>query len=116
MLFVSFIAGLVFGVGSDFFEKMVEQPLRKSLTLSGSELTIISFGVLMLMASIIVSATGADSSAFWLVIGGMIGAFAIRGFLFSKSKLEERQALKAATDAVKDTADAVGDAVNKATA
>ena len=102
-MFMSFIAGLVFGVGSGMFEKTIAGQLRNKLELSHSEISILSFAGLMLLASIIVSAMNFDSSAFWLVLGGAIGAFAIRGFLFGQSKLEERK--QAAQETVSDLTD-----------
>jgi len=107
-MIVSFIMGLIFGVGSGGFEKIVGEPIRKHLSLSDSELAILSFAGLMLVASIVVSAMSVDSSAFWLVLGGAIGAFAIRAVLFGKTKVEARrqQALEAAGDVVEEGTDA----------
>jgi len=111
-MFMSFIAGLVFGAGSGYFEKMIAAPLRKQLSLSDVEMGILSFGGLMLVASIVVSAMGVNSSAFWLVLGGTIGAFAIRSFVFGKAKMEERKL--AAQDIASDAADTVKDAADSA--
>lgn len=101
-MIVSFLAGLVFGVGSGFFERLIGEPLRRQFSLSDSELTILSFGGLMLLAAILVSAMRLDSSAFLLVLGGVIGAFAIRGYALGKTKVEERRAQQI-NDAAKDT-------------
>lgn len=113
MLFVSFIFGLIFGVGSAYFEKIIAEPLRGSFSLSDSELSILSFGALLLLASIVVSAMGADSSAFWLVLGGMIGAFAIRGVAFGRAKMDERKALRDAADAVEERAEDIADTASE---
>ncbi len=108
-MFVSFIAGLVFGVGSGFFEKTIGAPLRKQLDFSDSELSIVSFAALMLLASIIVAALGANSSAFWLVLGGAIGAFAIRGYIFGQAKVEERRVAQKAATTIEDAVSEVTD-------
>ena len=111
-MFMSFISGLIFGAGSGYFEKMIAAPLRKHLSLPDTELGILSFGGLMLIASILVSAMGINSSAFWLVLGGTLGAFAIRSFVFGKSKMEERKlaAQNAASELGDDVSDIAGDA------
>ena len=102
-MFVSFVSGLVFGIGSGFFEKSIGAPLRKQFELSDSELSIVSFVGLMLMAAIVVAAIRANSSAFWLVLGGGIGAFAIRGYLFSKAEVAKRRELRDTKDVVEET-------------
>lgn len=102
-MFFSFIAGLVFGVGSAFVEKAVGPSLRKNMDFTDSELSIVSFAGLMLAASIIVAALGANSSAFWLVLGGAIGAFAMRGYVFGKAKMDERRELANVKDVVEET-------------
>jgi len=53
----------------------------------------------------LVAALGFNSSAFWLVLGGAIGAFAIRGYALGKSKMDERKELAAAKDVVEETID-----------
>jgi len=95
-----------------FFEKTISGPLRKKMDFSDTEIGILSFSGLMLLAAIVVSAVGANSSAFWLVLGGAIGAFGIRSFIFGKSKMEERRlaAQEAASDMADDVADAAADA------
>lgn len=97
-MFMSFVAGLVFGIGSGMFEKTIAGPLRRKMEFSDSEISILSFAGLMIVAAIIVSAMNFDSSAFWLVLGGAIGAFGIRSFGFGKAKMEERR-LAAQADA-----------------
>jgi|GEM_PF-5822424 len=111
-MFMSFIAGLVFGVGSGVFEKAISGPLRKRIELSDSEVSLVSFAGLMLLAAILVSAMNFDSSAFWLVFGGVVGAFSIRSFVFGKSKMEERRlaAQEAASDLGEETVSTLEDA------
>lgn len=113
MFFVSFVAGLIFGVGSGFFEKLIGPPLRNALSLSDSELSILSFGGLMVLASLVVSSMGVDSSSFWMVLGGMLGAFAIRAVLFGRTKMDERKALRDAAQSVEDTVDDAADAASE---
>lgn len=115
-MFMSFIAGLVFGIGSGMFEKAISGPLRKQMDFSDTEIGILSFSGLMLLAAIVVSAVGVNSSAFWLVLGGAIGAFGIRSFIFGKSKMEERRlaAQGAASDLADDVSDVAEDAVDGA--
>lgn len=109
-MFFSFIGGLIFGVGSGPFEKIAGASLREKLSLSDSEMGIISFAALMLLASILVSAIGVNSSAFWLVLGGGIGAFSIRAFAFGKSKMDAKKAaVRQEAENWAETADAVGE-------
>ena len=114
MFFVSFIAGLIFGVGSGFFEKLIGPPLRSNFSLSGSELSILSFGGLMLLASIVVSAMSVNSSAFWLVLGGLLGAFAIRAVLFGRTKMDERKSLRDAAQNMGEQAEEAADGIKEA--
>lgn len=122
-MLMSFIAGLVFGIGSGMFEKAIRGPLRKQMEFSDTEIGILSFSGLMLLAAIVVSAVGVNSSAFWLVLGGAIGAFSIRSFIFGKSKMEERKLAAAekaeamadeAADMAADAKDAAANAVEDA--
>ncbi len=114
-MFMSFIAGLIFGVGSGYFEKMIAGPLRQKLSLSDSELSIVSFAALMLIASIVISAMGVNTSSFWMVLGGAIGAFGIRAYAFGKGQLDERRlASQSATDATEDAVAAAEDLAESA--
>ncbi len=111
-MFMSFIGGLIFGIGSGYLEKLIAKPLRDQFELSDSELGIISFSALMLVAAILVSAMGVNSSAFWLVLGGAIGAFGIRAYVFGKAEVEKRKL--AAQDAAGDLADSASDMADSA--
>ena len=111
-MFMSFIAGLIFGVGSGYVEKSIAAPLRNQFDLSDSELGIISFAGLLLIASILISAMGVNTSAFWMVLGGGIGAFGIRAYIFGKAEMDKRRIAtqSTASDLAEDAADAVADA------
>ncbi len=108
-MFMSLIAGLIFGVGSGYFEKMIAEPLRNQFDLSDSELGILAFAGLMLIGAIVISAMGVNTSAFWMVLGGAIGAFGIRAFTFGKAEVERR---RLASSTVSDLADDAADAVS----
>ncbi len=114
-MFFSFVAGLIFGAGTGPAEKIAGASLREKMSLSDSEMGIISFAAMMLLASILVSAIGVNSSAFWLVLGGGIGAFAMRAFAFGKTKMDEKKAAALeAADNVAEKADAVGEDLSDA--
>lgn len=141
-MFWSLITGVVFGLGSKYVTGPISEFVASKVALSEKEMAIVTFGTVMIAASLVASIFPGHVNAFWLILGGTVGVFGFQLFDFAKGKLaaakdsgqdviEDVQeavsevgedvadtasdAVKAAGDVVDDTSEAVKKTVKKAT-
>ncbi|MDV7145031.1 hypothetical protein R3X27_20315 [Tropicimonas sp. TH_r6] len=78
-MFASFLFALMAGFVTPYVERPLGDALGRidgmALWLGVQELRAITFGAMLLLAALLVWLVGADSSAFLLVLGGLLGLF-----------------------------------------
>ncbi len=77
-MFFSLVIGVVFGFGTAYAAGPLASLTRERFELSERETGIFAFGVVLMVAAIIGSIFGGSLGAFWLILGGLLGAFAMR--------------------------------------
>ena len=113
-MFGSFIIGIIFGLGSKFVAEPIASFATSKVELNDGETAVITFGVIMAVASLLLALLTSNPSPFWLILGGTLGVFGFRIFEFGKAKVEENRAADDAIENVKDAASDVKDAASDA--
>lgn len=116
-MFWSFIVGALFGLGSKYVTGPISEFVASKVSLSEREMAIVTFGLVMLAASVVAAVFPGHVNAFWLILGGTIGVFGFQLFEFAKAKATAaksgaQDAVEDASEAVEDAADAVKDTVD----
>jgi MFS family permease len=110
-MFVSLIVGLLFGLGISFAIGPISDLIKDRVEMSERETGMITFGIMMVLAGIVASILTANTSAFWLALGGTIGAFGLRLYAVAADTImNPKSPVSDAVDAVEDAAGDVKDA------
>lgn len=111
-MFWSFIVGGLFGLGSKYVTGPISEFVASKVSISEREMAIVTFGLVMLAASVVAAVFPGHVNAFWLILGGTVGVFGFQLFEFAKSKAGA--AKLGAADVVEDTVEAVEDVTKTA--
>lgn len=116
-MFGSFIIGIAFGLGSKYVAEPIAGFFGDKVELDDRETAVLTFGIIMAVASLLLALLTSNPSPFWLILGGTLGVFGFRIFEFGKSKVEENrkaeEAIENAKDAASDAVEDAKDAVSK---
>lgn len=103
-MLTSVIFGVVFGLGTGFAIGPVSGFARSHFELTEQDSGTLTFGVLLLLAALLVTLLSGGANAFWLVLGGLIGAFGLRIYAFAMAYVAQ---LSDKTDGAADAADEI---------
>jgi len=108
-MLINLIIAAIGGFLSDKAEAVLDEQFRKKFKLSDRDLTLLTFGVVLVVVAIIVSFFGVRPRVTPLVIGALLGVFGTRLLAYGKTKTAKSSdtvdtVVKAADD-VADTAE-----------
>lgn len=91
---LGFIAALIAGFVTPHIEVPLVRPLVRKIAphmrIEEAEVRMVSFAVMMLIAGLI-AALLHSASAFWVILGGVLGYFALRLVEAARQTLEQRR-------------------------
>lgn len=96
-MFLSIIIGAAFGFGTAFAAGPLTELTRSRFTLNERETGIFTFGLMLLVATLVGSILTSYLSGFWLIFGGLLGVFGLR----LKAAAEKLYAERSSTEKTK---------------
>lgn len=108
-MFWSLLVGIAMGLALKFVSEPISGLVRSKIELSEQESGILSFTALMLVGSLISAILSDNASAFWLIIGGLLGVFGYR--IIDAAKAKADAARSSAAEKVEDAKDAAEDVI-----
>jgi hypothetical protein len=86
------IAGLLVGPAEEPLAKPVARLIAPVVRIDPAEMRLLSFALLMLIVGVLAELLHSGST-FWVILGGVIGLFAMRIYAFVKARIDNRGGL-----------------------
>ncbi len=95
-IIAGFVTPMVEGTVSGFLQKLQ----TKDIQIEAGENRALTFAILLLGVAVLANITGVSANAFWLLIGGILGLFAMRIIAAVKGMASKKKTDDAPAEAV----------------
>ncbi len=84
------IAGFVTPMVEGTFSGMLQKLQSKDIQIEDGEYRTLTFAILLLGVAVLANITGVSANAFWLLVGGILGLFAMRIIAAAKGMMAKK--------------------------